>query len=795
MGFLALRNQDYQEAVNIFNRELESGATAEGYFGLGKAFYHLHELPTARWAFYKALELQPDNQDIVSYIDKTANQQNPETPPRRQSSFRCVNGRIEVHREQWVPFFVKGMNLGLGLPGYFPGEYAIRKGTYMKWLRQMADLGVNAIRLYTVHPPSFYEALGAFNTGSPKKLYLLQGTWAELPEGYNFLDAAYASHIQGSVRDAVDAVFGNARLPERPGLAHGRYSSDVSAYTIGFIFGREWESCAVKGFNELNDRRMRDYVGRHLFLREGTPFEVWTIEMCDYLQAYEAEKYGHIHPVSATSWPTLDPLVHGSESKYEDELALQGLKVRSTACNENEDAESLDFAKVSVKDGAGFFVTYHAYPYYPDFMNNDYLTEENTYLAYLRALKNHHAAQAILIAEFGVPSSREVCHWHRDGWHHGGHSENDQGHINGVLMKTIHEAGLAGGALFGWFDEWFKRNWLFLPYELPAERNPLWFNLQDAEQNYGLLAMYPGYPDKKVSLAGRAEEWQDAVIYASADAASPLVEFGDGFDGARSLCRLAVQHDEAFLYLLLETRNAIDFAGAHYLIGIDTGKPDYGEFLLSFRTNYKSPVGLKFLIHLAGRDKSRILVCRRYDKYFNSEKQEVWPAVSDQGEWVMMFNKTNSRRAAKDGSRFYPARVFPMSNLRFGSLDRKHPEFDSLADFFVNGNMIEMRIPWGLINFTDPSSGSILWKTAEGMTVPSDGIRFVAVSYKPDEGALGAVNTGRDTNVTDHLPRQLTRKGMPVFSWTKWNTPIYHSYLKSSYYTYQKILAGIPETE
>jgi hypothetical protein len=123
------------------------------------------------------------------------------------------------------------------------------------------------------------------------------------------------------------------------------------------------------------------------------------------------------------NWATLDPIEHPSESTYEDEYRLQGLRPKGgegTCIDVHiEDIESLDLSKISTVKGNGFFALYHAYPYYPDFMNHDYLEQENTYLAYLSELKEHHGHQPVIVGEFGVPSSRDSAHWHRDGWHHG----------------------------------------------------------------------------------------------------------------------------------------------------------------------------------------------------------------------------------------------------------------------------------------------------------------------------------------------------------------------------------------
>lgn len=793
LGFLAIGNGDYQEAINIFRRALEKKKTAKGFFGLGMAYYNLEDYLAAGWAFYRVLELEPNNKEALSYISNIEKNEKKPPPPKRLSLFRASDNYIEIYNnKRWSRLFIKGMNLGLGLPGYFPGDYPIKKGTYLKWFEMMVELGINAVRIYTVHPPSFYEALYRFNE-SGKSLYLLQGIWTELPEDNNFNGREYIAHVRRDIKDAIDVLYGNTTLPERPGYADGRYDYDVSPYTIGFIFGRETESCAVKKFNELQSRKFRDYKGRFLSIHNGTPFEVWITEMCDFLQDYEYERYKASHPVSVTNWPTLDPLNHPSESTYEEGLISQGRMVRTDVCNENEDVESLDVTKIKAEKGGGFFATYHAYPYYPDFMNNDYLNEKNTYLAYLKALKKYHSNQPVLIAEFGVPSSREITHWHRDGWHHGGHNEVKQGEINEILMKSIYEAGMAGGILFSWFDEWFKRNWLFFPYEIPAERKPLWFNIQDAEQNYGLLAAYPGYPKRKVSLNGQKKDWINALTLYEKSRNSMIFRFNDGLDEARELRRVLAQHDEGFLYLLIETKGKIDFKKANYIIGLNTCSSEAGEFLVPLNINLLSPIGLNFLIHLAGIEKSRILTCQSYDKYLNIGRREIIPKISDQGAWVVMQNRTNERRISKDGKRFYPSYVFSMSNLRFGSLDSKNPYYDSLADFFFIDNRIEIRIPWGLINITDPSSKAVLWMDRDGRIKKTEGIKIIVISYKPEEGRLIAKNTGLKYNITDSLPEKLKPEDIKTYSWTEWDIPIYHTFPKESYYKYKETLSKIPE--
>jgi hypothetical protein len=795
LGFLAVKKGDYQEAINIFKRVLDGGKSAEAFFGFGLAHYHLGDTLTARWAFYQALELNRVHAGALEYLAKIAGEKKqPEPPQKKRSRFRAGKEYLEIHDRTWKKFFVKGVNIGLGLPGYFPGEFGIKEGTYLKWFHEIADLGANVVRVYTILPPDFYKALYRFNQ-SQKNLYLFQEIWTELPEGDDFEENKFLEGLRGEIRNSVDVVCGNAELPERPGYASGRYEYDVSSYVAGFVIGREWESCAVKGYNESHDRKTGDYQGEFLQIKNGTPFEIWITKMCDFFQSYEYATYRCTHPVTTVNWPTLDPLDHPSESFYEDEFRLQGKLPQGApvSCSENEDMESLDLAKITSDRGNGFFAFYHVYPYYPDFMNNDYLEQENPYFAYLAALKKHHGSQPIVIGEFGVPSSREVAHWHRKGWNHGGHGDREQGEINAMMMKTIYQSGMAGGIVFSWFDEWYKRNWLFRDAELPANRKPIWFNAQDPEENYGLLAAYPGYPEKRVQLTCRKEDWNGTPALYEKNDGAVAARFDNGSDEARRLVRLSAQHDEGYFYLLLETAGTIDFKTSNFLIALDTCASGAGERLFPLELNLKSPVGLTFFLHLCGKDNSRILVSAAYDKYLNDPSGRVRPEESDQGAWVMMQNGTNNRRISKDRKHFFPAHVFTMSRLRFGSLDVKRRDYHSLSDFFFRDNKIELRIPWGLINITDPSSKMILWKDRDSATRTTAGIRLVAISYQPEEGKLVARKTGRTDNRADSLPSVLLPEHVKTYSWDEWQTPIYHTYLKESYYYYQKILRTIPE--
>ena len=78
----------------------------------------------------------------------------------------------------YVPVFLKGMNLGIAVPGTFPGELAATKNQYSRWFEDIKNAGFNNIRLYTLHFPHFYEVLDSFNLANPQNpLFFFQGVW------------------------------------------------------------------------------------------------------------------------------------------------------------------------------------------------------------------------------------------------------------------------------------------------------------------------------------------------------------------------------------------------------------------------------------------------------------------------------------------------------------------------------------------------------------------------------------------------------------------------------------------
>lgn len=72
-------------------------------------------------------------------------------------------------------------------------------------------------------------------------------------------------------------------------------------------------------------------------------------------------------------------------------------------------------------------------------------------------------------------------------------------------------AGLSGGCVYSWQDEWFKRTWNTM-YAVDLSRNIYWEDAQTNDQHFGLLAFDCG--EKKVFVTwtgilpnGRIKIW------------------------------------------------------------------------------------------------------------------------------------------------------------------------------------------------------------------------------------------------------------------------------------------------
>ncbi len=113
--------------------------------------------------------------------------------------------------------FIKGINMGIAKPGTHPSELAASRADYGRWLQMIREAGFNAIRLYTLHYPHFYEVPDSFSLANPQHPVLFfQGVWLEeeVP-GYDEDLYSLTAYFDREIEENVDCVHGNRTVPRR----------------------------------------------------------------------------------------------------------------------------------------------------------------------------------------------------------------------------------------------------------------------------------------------------------------------------------------------------------------------------------------------------------------------------------------------------------------------------------------------------------------------------------------------------------------------------------------------------
>ena len=171
----------------------------------------------------------------------------------RNRSFQVPDGR-----GGWKPIWIAGVNLGAALPGKHPSEFPPNDSTYERWIELFARMNANVIRLYTIHPPHFYQARAALEPRASTAAYLAHPRRVDRAaagdEEEHYDDSTWNGDFQHEMRRVVDLLHGSASLPARPGHAHGHYDADVSPWVLAYILGREWEPYSVVAYAKRRAR-------------------------------------------------------------------------------------------------------------------------------------------------------------------------------------------------------------------------------------------------------------------------------------------------------------------------------------------------------------------------------------------------------------------------------------------------------------------------------------------------------------------------------------------------------------
>jgi len=696
-----------------------------------------------------------------------------EAPTPRRFRIGDDGFEVAVGDGPFTELGVRGVNLGMAKPGRFPGEAAITRAEYDRWLAAMGELHVNVVRVYTVHPPAFYRALAAYNRSHAEPIYVLHGNWIGEETLREAGDATSVSAaFDRSFRQVIDAVHGATTVAPEPGYASGTYDADVSDYALGYVVGIEWPPAVVRETNRVGEPDGSE--DQYLTAPDAPPFERWLAARLDAGVAYEIDEYGAQRPAAFTNWVTTDPLSHPSEPFVD------------------EDAVSVDPDAVAATDAydAGTFAAYHVYPYYPPLLNEtpeyvdyvDHRGEPNSYAGYLNDLVGA-TDHPLLVAEFGVPSSRGIAQKDVHGRDQGRHTEAEQGEILAAMYEDVREADTAGGVVFSWHDEWFKRTWNLAPFSDP-NRRPFWSNVQTPEQRFGLLSFDPA---DAVPLDGSPDAWEDAAV---ATPESDPTRIGDGGDDARELTAVRVTSDAAYLSVRLEFADlgaGVDWSETNYLLAL--GLTDRGARVLPYDTAATAPAD--FVVRLGGPDASRVTVDPRYDAFAYEYGAAAGLDLDryrdpDPGVFAPLRMVINRGYTVPETGERVPFESVETGRLRYGNGNPDSPAYDSLADVHASPSTdaIEVRLPWLLLNVADPSRRRRLgdfWNEGLDAYETFEAIEVAAASYVPADAEGTATALDAPTNLTHAVPGVADGELRSLsFAPPTWDRPAYAERLKES---------------
>ncbi len=689
---------------------------------------------------------------------------------------------------EYEPFEIRGVNMGVGIPGQWATDYAIDEETYLRWFEQIREMGANTIRVYTILQEDFYNAFYEYNTRQEEQgkepLYLIHGVWVNdyvLNSHRSAYDDEFMQTLMDDCRSVVDILHGKKSLSLGYGLGSGSYRKDVSSWVIGYIIGVEWEDLTVAYTDETYPEKDH-YTGKYMCTTEdASPFEAMLCQTGDKMIEYESERYKQQRLVAFSNWPTTDPFI------YTDNVTSFFMKCAYV---------DVDHIKTTDAFISGYFASYHVYPYYPDYMNyilhpvdfsentasdmgditfpsqqadngtfyqealtgdekTDYYDSSgraNTYYAYLKMLNRHHDIP-VVISEYGVSTGRGMAQRDQNTGRNQGHmSEDEQGRALIECYEDIMDAGCAGSCVFTWQDEWFKRTWNTM-HAVDLDNTPYWSDYQTNEQYFGLLAFDPGGKESVCYVDGDTSEWKKEDVVLKNDEGT-----------------LSIKYDEKFLYFYIDMQDFDPQKDVLY-IPIDTTPKTGSTYCQNYDLSFTRDCD--FVICINGRSESRVTVQERYEvlraMYMNeTQNEDPYLDVPDTGTSV--FKRINlllqTATPLLTGNWESNAETYETGLLRYGNANPESRNFDSLADFiFTKDGGVEIRLPWQLLNFSNPSE----------MMIHDDYYEHYGVeNLHIEEMYVGLASS------QDYSGHRIEMEPFELEGWGK--TVTYHERLKESYY-------------
>ncbi len=645
---------------------------------------------------------------------------------------------------------IRGVILDSVKPGHYTTDYSVTAEEYDAWLVQIADMGANTITVDGIMDSEFYDALEKYNLSSQTPLYLIQGVRIESYDMNNANDV-YGNYdeLMADVHRTVDVIHGTDMFALGRMEAGGTYATDVSKWTIGYILGNEWIPYTV-AYSDNKLDLPTDYQGEYFYTTpDASNTEVFIANVMDSMMQYESKRYKTQRLMTFNSSYDTDPLEYSATVQIQLEKIA---KMNIDHIVPGEKTESGVFAGYIMRAGMEEFLS--------SLSDNDIVeyadivplvNPESIYGGYVEFLNMMHDVP-VVVTSYGNSTARVIDSITHADEEDDSLTEEEQGEEVVTSYYEFIQAGCQGAVIASWQDNWSRTTWN-TNFATDENRQMYWHDVQSKDQSNGILAFDTSDGGEVCYVDGDISEWQ----------ASDVVVSQGGYN-------LSVRYDEAYLYLMVQ---GVDVQNQNLVIPMDI-TPKTGSLSVRY-SDIKMTEESDFIIFINGTEGSEILVQERYDaaragyeELISTVNPYVYPP-SPTGNLFVPIRVVSEKALdpSIDAANTIDAELHLLNtqetgHLKYGNANPNAYDYNSLADYYFGDDVMEIRVPWQLINFYDPSV----------MKVHDD--------YYPVYGVEGismdSINIGVSTADSDE------RINMAPVELTGWgNSVTYEERLKKSY--------------
>ncbi len=248
-----------------------------------------------------------------------------------------------------------------------------------------------------------------------------------------------------------------------------------------------------------------------------------------------------------------------------------------------------------------------------------------------------------------------------------GLSEQEQGLGIVRMLKAAEKQGYIGMLIADLNDNWSAISSQTQAYTVPVSNNGLWQDTTSRAETSGVVAVEANRP-------------AEASVQLNDNAEKSLMQ------------QMQISYNETYIYLTVLLKSDIDYDLNEMFIGIDTYQRNDGEYFYDKNYYANSQSGMEYVIKFESKTSAALYVAASY-------------------------NRNTSNYVTTES---YTADYNLVSVLNYGNFT------SSNTHFYQAGVTVNIRIPWAMLNFTDPANALVVngQNGGEIKTIATDGMIF-----------------------------------------------------------------------